>query len=61
MTDARRPARFADGVLVPLTEQDRSTWDGASISEGLALVRECLATVATPSADAALRAPSSRP
>jgi RNA polymerase sigma-70 factor, ECF subfamily len=43
MTDARRTARFADGVLVPLTEQDRSTWDGASISEGLALVRECLA------------------
>ena len=43
MTDARRTARFADGVLVPLTEQDRATWDGASIAEGLALVRECLA------------------
>jgi RNA polymerase sigma-70 factor (ECF subfamily) len=43
MTDARRRARFADGVLVPLTEQDRATWDGAAIAEGLALVRECLA------------------
>ncbi len=30
-------------MLVPLTEQDRATWDGPSISEGLALVRECLA------------------
>ncbi len=44
LTDARRTARFsADGVLVPLTEQDRSSWDPASIEEGLALVRECLA------------------
>ena len=24
LTDARRTARFADGVLVPLTEQDRA-------------------------------------
>ena len=43
LTDARRSARFADGVLVPLTEQDRATWDPAEIDEGLALVRECLA------------------
>ncbi len=43
LTDARRAARFADGVLVPLTEQDRATWDPAEIDEGLALVRECLA------------------
>jgi RNA polymerase sigma-70 factor (ECF subfamily) len=43
LTDARRAARFADGVLVPLTEQDRSSWDPAEIDEGLALVRECLA------------------
>ncbi len=43
MTDARRVARFAEGVLVPLTEQDRASWDGAAIAEGLALVRECLA------------------
>ena len=43
LTEARRTARFADGVLVPLPEQDRSAWDQASIEEGLALVRECLA------------------
>ena len=43
LTDARRAARFADGVLVPLTEQDRAAWDPAEIEEGLALVRECLA------------------
>ena len=43
LTDARREARFADGVLVPLNEQDRATWDGERIAEGLALVRECLA------------------
>jgi RNA polymerase sigma-70 factor (ECF subfamily) len=43
LTDSRREARFADGVLVPLTEQDRSTWDPDEIEEGLALVRECLA------------------
>jgi RNA polymerase sigma-70 factor, ECF subfamily len=43
LTDARRTARFADGVLVPLTDQDRSSWDPSEISEGLELVRECLA------------------
>ena len=43
LTDARRAARFADGVLVPLTEQDRASWDPSEISEGLELVRECLA------------------
>ena len=43
LTDARRSARFADGVLVPLPEQDRASWDPAEIEEGLALVRECLA------------------
>jgi RNA polymerase sigma-70 factor (ECF subfamily) len=44
LTDARRTERFSDdGVLVPLRDQDRASWDGASIAEGLALVRECLA------------------
>ncbi len=43
LTDARRTARFAEGVLVPLTEQDRASWDPSEIEEGLALVRECLA------------------
>ena len=43
LTDARRSARFADGVLVPMADQDRAAWDPSEISEGLALVRECLA------------------
>lgn len=40
--DARRPARVADGQLVPLDRQDRARWDRASIAEGHALVRRCL-------------------
>jgi RNA polymerase sigma-70 factor (ECF subfamily) len=32
--DARREARFADGNLVLLGEQDRSLWDEATIAEG---------------------------
>ena len=43
LTDARRTARFSGGVLVPLADQDRASWDPAEIEEGLALVRECLA------------------
>ena len=43
LTDARRSARFADGVLVPLAEQDRASWDPSEVEEGLVLVRECLA------------------
>ena len=42
LTEARRETRFADGVLVPLAEQDRSRWDRALVEEGHALVRECL-------------------
>ncbi|MGE9808840.1 RNA polymerase sigma factor [Janibacter sp. G1551] len=42
LTEARRPARVADGVLVTLDEQDRSLWDRELIAEGHALVRECL-------------------
>jgi predicted RNA polymerase sigma factor len=39
LTDARRPARTGpDGELVPLTEQDRSRWDLASIKEGVSLI-----------------------
>jgi RNA polymerase sigma factor (sigma-70 family) len=39
LTDARRPARSGpDGELIPLAEQDRSRWDAALISEGVALV-----------------------
>lgn len=43
LVDARRAARVdADGLLVPLPEQDRSRWDPDLIAEGHALVRECL-------------------
>jgi RNA polymerase sigma-70 factor (ECF subfamily) len=43
LTEARRPARVRDGVLVTLDEQDRSLWDRALVAEGHALVRGCLA------------------
>jgi RNA polymerase sigma factor (sigma-70 family) len=44
-TEARRPARVAaDGSLVPLAEQDRSTWDGALIEQGVALISTALTT-----------------
>ncbi|MGV1007698.1 MAG: RNA polymerase sigma factor [Dermatophilaceae bacterium] len=42
LIEARRDARFENGVLVPLGEQDRSRWDRALISEGQAVVRSCL-------------------
>ncbi len=43
LTDARRAARSdAAGSIVPLDEQDRALWDGASIAEGLALVAQTL-------------------
>jgi RNA polymerase sigma-70 factor (ECF subfamily) len=45
LTDARRATRVAgDGRLQLLEEQDRSLWDREQIEEGLALVREALAT-----------------
>jgi RNA polymerase sigma factor (sigma-70 family) len=38
LTDARRDARTgSSGELIPLAEQDRTLWDGALITEGLAL------------------------
>jgi RNA polymerase sigma factor (sigma-70 family) len=43
LTDARRPARTRpDGSLVPLAEQDRSTWRQEPIREGIALVTRAL-------------------
>jgi RNA polymerase sigma-70 factor (ECF subfamily) len=42
LTEARRPSRFADGVLVTLPDQDRSRWDSQLIVEGHQLVRTCL-------------------
>ena len=44
LLEARRPARTStDGALVPLADQDRSTWDRELIAEGQAIVRRCLA------------------
>lgn len=43
LTDGRRAARTSpDGDLIPLTEQDRSLWDQAEISEGVALLAAAL-------------------
>ena len=43
LIDSRRPARTSlDGDLIPLAEQDRALWDQQLISEGQALVRQCL-------------------
>ncbi|MGO3289092.1 RNA polymerase sigma factor [Brachybacterium sp.] len=44
LSDARSPAREdAEGIPVPLEDQDRSRWDAGSIAEGLALVEEAAA------------------
>lgn len=44
LTDAHRAARVgADGMLVPLAEQDRSRWDRSQIDAGVALVTAALA------------------
>jgi RNA polymerase sigma factor (sigma-70 family) len=41
---ARRASRTApDGSLVPLAEQDRSRWDTAAITEGVAILQAALA------------------
>jgi RNA polymerase sigma-70 factor, ECF subfamily len=42
LIDARRHARVAGGVLVLLSEQDRTLWDKSKIDEGRALMRICL-------------------
>jgi RNA polymerase sigma-70 factor (ECF subfamily) len=45
LQDSRRAARTsATGEIVLLDEQDRSLWDYAQIGEGLALVRQALAS-----------------
>ena len=40
--DARRDARFADGDLVPLDEQDRTRWHRGQIADGLAILDRAL-------------------
>ena len=43
LTDARRNARTSpDGELIPLSKQDRTVWDQAEISEGVALATSAL-------------------
>jgi RNA polymerase sigma-70 factor (ECF subfamily) len=41
--DSRRAARFVDGDLVMLADQDRSRWDAAQIDEGRRLLDRALA------------------
>jgi len=41
--DARRDARFANGTIVLLAEQDRSLWDAERIAEGRATLDRALA------------------
>ena len=43
MNDARREARFADGAVVLLGDQDRSLWDSAQIEAGRAALGRGLA------------------
>jgi RNA polymerase sigma-70 factor (ECF subfamily) len=43
MNDARRDARFADGNLVLLPDQDRSLWDAGEIEQGRAELERALA------------------
>jgi RNA polymerase sigma-70 factor (ECF subfamily) len=42
LLDARRAARFRDGELVLLADQDRSLWDTAQIAEGRAVLDRAL-------------------
>jgi RNA polymerase sigma-70 factor (ECF subfamily) len=43
INDARRAARFADGTVVLLEDQDRSLWDLAQMAEGRAVLDRALA------------------
>ncbi len=43
LNDARRDARFADGAIVVLDEQDRSLWDLDQIAEGRAILDRAVA------------------
>jgi len=48
LTDARRLARTGPGgELIPLAEQDRSTWDQEAIAEGVALITRTLSQGST--------------
>ncbi|MEO3826868.1 sigma-70 family RNA polymerase sigma factor [Actinomadura sp. B10D3] len=42
LVESRKAARFREGELVLLGEQDRGLWDRVLVEEGQALVRRCL-------------------
>jgi RNA polymerase sigma-70 factor (ECF subfamily) len=42
LSEARVPARTAEGALVLLRDQDRTKWDRTMIEEGHAIVRTCI-------------------
>jgi RNA polymerase sigma-70 factor, ECF subfamily len=42
LIDARRDARTAGGVLVPLADQNHELWDQSKLEEGRSLLRICL-------------------
>ena len=42
LSESRAPARTAEGDLVLLRDQDRTTWDRTMIEEGHAIVRACI-------------------
>lgn len=42
LSDSRAPARYVDGNLVLLAQQDRGNWDRSLIAEGTELVRRCI-------------------
>ena len=49
LIEARRPARMSSGgELIPIDQQDRTSWDAALIAEGHGLVRERLASGIAP-------------
>jgi RNA polymerase sigma-70 factor (ECF subfamily) len=43
LLEARRPARFRDGELVLLADQDRDLWDAAAVTDGRAALERALA------------------
>ena len=43
LNDARREARFAEGTIVLLREQDRALWDDTQIAEGRAALEHAVA------------------
>ena len=43
LSEARRPTRTEDGVLIPLDHQDRSLWNHALIVEGVAVLDRAMA------------------